>query len=92
MITELTVKLLYIIPDHVSAEGSPVSTTVCRSNYKYLYWTPKQQLAHHTVNGCNVNPGDLMASGTISGPVSEDKYLCTSSLFTVNNSLLMTFE
>ncbi|XP_015433619.1 PREDICTED: fumarylacetoacetase [Dufourea novaeangliae] len=42
-------------------------TTICRSNYKYQYWTPQQQLAHHTVTGCNINPGDLMASGTISG-------------------------
>jgi fumarylacetoacetase len=33
-----------------------------------MYWTMEQQLAHHTVNGCNVNVGDLMASGTISGP------------------------
>lgn len=37
---------------------------------KHMYWTMKQQLAHHTVNGCNVRPGDLMASGTISGSVS----------------------
>ena len=35
-----------------------------------MYWTPKQQLTHHTVTGCNINPGDLLASGTISGPVS----------------------
>ncbi|XP_047368085.1 fumarylacetoacetase [Vespa velutina] len=42
-------------------------TTVCHSNYKYMYWSPRQQLAHHTVTGCNINPGDLMASGTISG-------------------------
>uniref|UniRef100_A0A8C8ME61 Fumarylacetoacetase n=1 Tax=Oncorhynchus tshawytscha TaxID=74940 RepID=A0A8C8ME61_ONCTS len=35
---------------------------------RYMYWTMKQQLAHHTVNGCNVRPGDLLASGTISGP------------------------
>ena len=34
-----------------------------------LYWTMKQQLAHHSVNGCNIRPGDLMASGTISGKV-----------------------
>ena len=47
--------------------------TICRSNYKYLYWTACQQLAHHTVNGCNTRPGDLMASGTISGP-TEDSY------------------
>ncbi len=39
-----------------------------RSNYKYLYWDICQQLAHHTVTGCNIRTGDLMASGTISGP------------------------
>jgi len=44
---------------------------VCRSNMKYLYWSMYQQLAHHTVNGCNARPGDLMASGTISGPEPE---------------------
>jgi fumarylacetoacetase len=44
------------------------STVVCRSNTRYLYWSMAQQLAHHTVNGCNVQVGDLMASGTISGP------------------------
>jgi fumarylacetoacetase len=38
------------------------------SNYKYMYWTMEQQLAHHTVNGCNIRVGDMMASGTISGP------------------------
>jgi fumarylacetoacetase len=43
-------------------------TTVCRSNFKYLYWSVNQQLAHHTINGCNVKVGDLYASGTISGP------------------------
>lgn len=43
-------------------------TVICDSNYKYMYWTMEQQLAHHTVNGCNVNVGDMMGSGTISGP------------------------
>ncbi len=41
---------------------------VTRSNYRHLYWSLPQQLAHHTSNGCNVRVGDLMASGTISGP------------------------
>ncbi len=41
---------------------------ICKSNYKYMYWTMEQQLAHHTVNGCNMNVGDMLASGTISGP------------------------
>lgn len=43
-------------------------TTVSRSNFKYMYWNMCQQLAHHTVNGCNIQVGDLYASGTISGP------------------------
>jgi fumarylacetoacetase len=44
---------------------------VCASNLKYLYWNVCQQLAHHTVNGCNLRPGDLLASGTISGPTPD---------------------
>lgn len=40
---------------------------ICRSNYKHMYWNMDQQLAHHTVNGCNITVGDLYASGTISG-------------------------
>ena len=46
---------------------------IARSNTKYLYWSMRQQLAHHTSNGCNVRVGDLMASGTISGP-NADSY------------------
>jgi fumarylacetoacetase len=46
---------------------------ICTSNHKYLYWNIEQQLAHHTVNGCNTRTGDLMASGTISGP-DKDSY------------------
>jgi len=42
-------------------------TCISQSNFKYMYWNMPQQLAHHTVNGCNINPGDMMASGTISG-------------------------
>ena len=45
--------------------GEP--TTIARSNYKYMYWNMVQQLAHHTITGCNLRPGDLLASGTISG-------------------------
>ena len=50
-----------------------VETVISRSNFKYMYWNMAQQLAHHTVNGCNVRCGDLMGSGTISGP-TEDSY------------------
>jgi fumarylacetoacetase len=44
---------------------------VSKSNFKYMYWNMSQQLAHHTVNGCNVRCGDLMGSGTISGPTPD---------------------
>lgn len=44
---------------------------VCRSNYRHMYWNMNQQLAHHTVNGCNVRAGDMIASGTISGPTPD---------------------
>jgi fumarylacetoacetase len=44
-------------------------TLVCATNFKYMYWNICQQLAHHTVNGCNITVGDMYASGTISGPV-----------------------
>ncbi len=48
-------------------------TVISNSNFKYMYWNMAQQLAHHTVNGCNIRTGDLMGSGTISGP-TEDSY------------------
>ncbi|MEQ9309074.1 MAG: fumarylacetoacetase [Balneolaceae bacterium] len=51
----------------IKPENSAEPTTITNSNFKYMYWNMVQQLAHHTVNGCNVNVGDLMASGTISG-------------------------
>lgn len=46
---------------------------VCNSNFKYMYWNMSQQLAHHTVNGCNIEVGDMYASGTISGK-DENSY------------------
>jgi len=52
----------------ITSSKSNAETVVSRSNFKYLYWSMAQQLAHHTVNGCNVQVGDLLASGTISGP------------------------
>ena len=44
-----------------------------RTNFQNLYWSVSQQLAHHTVNGCNLQPGDLLASGTISGATEESR-------------------
>jgi fumarylacetoacetase len=48
-----------------------VSQCISRTNFKYMYWNVCQQLAHHTVNGCNINIGDIMASGTVSGPTRD---------------------
>ncbi|MDN4164303.1 fumarylacetoacetase [Cytophagales bacterium LB-30] len=55
---------------YLQPEGSS-ETKICSSNFKYMYWNVNQQLAHHTVNGCNIKIGDLMASGTISGPTPD---------------------
>ncbi|MDP9254258.1 MAG: fumarylacetoacetase, partial [Verrucomicrobiota bacterium] len=46
---------------------------ITRTNLQNLYWSISQQLAHHTVGGCNLQPGDLLASGTISGPIEESR-------------------
>lgn len=54
----------------IQPEGSE-ETRVSQSNFKFMYWNMSQQLAHHTVNGCNVKAGDLMGSGTISGPTPD---------------------
>lgn len=51
----------------IKPEGKKAHT-ICTSNYKYMYWNMLQQLAHQTVNGCNIKVGDVYASGTISGP------------------------
>ncbi|NNF19987.1 MAG: fumarylacetoacetase [Flavobacteriaceae bacterium] len=59
---------------HLEVDVTPEdgqSTTVCKSNFKYMYWSMAQQLAHHTVNGCKVNSGDMMGSGTISGTTPD---------------------
>ena len=47
------------------------ATLVSKSNFKYMYWTMSQQLTHHTSNGCRINSGDMMGSGTISGPTPD---------------------
>jgi fumarylacetoacetase len=53
------------------AGASPVRLS--RGRVADLYWTPAQMLAHHTSSGCNLRPGDLFASGTVSGPEKESR-------------------
>ncbi len=52
-------------------ESAKKPTTICKTNYRAMYWSMAQQLAHHTVSGCNVGVGDVMASGTISGSTPD---------------------
>jgi fumarylacetoacetase len=56
-------------------QGATMKTphTITRTNFQNLYWSISQQLAHHTVGGCNLLPGDLLASGTISGETEESR-------------------
>jgi fumarylacetoacetase len=55
----------------IQPDESAEPSTVSKTNFRYLYWSMAQQLAHHTSNGCNLKVGDMMASGTISGPDRE---------------------
>jgi len=55
----------------VRGQKSQKTHSICNTNYKYIYWNPIQQIAHHTITGCNLQPGDLLSSGTISGPDEE---------------------
>lgn len=56
---------------HLQTERLDRPQRICASNLRHLYWNLHQQLAHHTVNGCNLRPGDLLATGTISGPTPD---------------------
>ncbi|KAK7582578.1 hypothetical protein V9T40_014023 [Parthenolecanium corni] len=73
---------------HLKTEKSTYKK-LCQSNYKYLYWTAKQQLCHHMITGCNMRPGDLMGSGTISGP-TDDSCGCLMELtFNGKNPIIL---
>ena len=52
-------------------ENQDHADVICQTNFKYMYWSMAQQLTHHTIAGCNVQVGDLMGSGTISGPTPD---------------------
>jgi len=58
---------------HLKTLSMDAPQLITRTNFQNLYWSICQQLAHHTVNGCNLQPGDLLASGTISGPTEESR-------------------
>ena len=67
----LDIELAVEIETEAMRDAGAAPHVVSRSNARYLYWSPEQQLVHHTVNGCNARPGDLLASGTISGETPD---------------------
>ena len=58
---------------HLTTSSMDAPHIITETNFQNLYWSIAQQLAHHTINGCNLQPGDLLASGTISGPTEESR-------------------
>ena len=60
----------------LQAAGQVQADVICQTNFKYMYWSMAQQLTHHTISGCNVQVGDLMGSGTISGPTPDSYGSC----------------
>ncbi len=69
----LDIALDVLLQTERMSERMDAPQVIAESNARHLYWDPCQQLAHHTVNGCNVRPGDLLASGTISGPDARSR-------------------
>jgi fumarylacetoacetase len=58
---------------YLKTENMDSDQLISSSNYNYLYWNMNQQIAHHTITGCNLRTGDLLASGTISGPDKDNR-------------------
>ena len=56
---------------HLRTRKMKAPHCLARSNFRHSYWTPAQIVAHHASNGCNLRPGDLLGSGTISGPAPD---------------------
>ena len=65
----------YDLQLEVGLRAAPMNeaATICRTNFKYMYWSSVQQLVHHASSGCAMNIGDLLASGTISGPETNQR-------------------
>jgi fumarylacetoacetase len=52
-------------------QAGEADASICRTSYRHAYWTIAQLVTHHTINGCNLQPGDLFGSGTLSGPTPD---------------------
>ena len=69
----IDIKLEVLIATRAMRDRSMAPQRVSRGNFRDMYWTIAQFIAHHTSNGCNLQPGDLLASGTVSGPERESR-------------------
>jgi fumarylacetoacetase len=67
----IEVSLEVFIRTRAMRERGVAAQRVSRAQFADMYWTPTQMIAHHASNGCNLRPGDLLASGTISGPTRD---------------------
>ncbi len=74
---DLGMEVLYATPKMRNAGAAPAQ--VVKTNFQHMYWTLGQMLTHHASNGCNLRPGDVMASGTCSGP-TDDSRACMSEI------------
>jgi len=68
----LEIALRVLLSTEQMRSDGEAAVEILTSNARHLYWTPAQMVAHHTVNGCNLRPGDLIGTGTISGPRDEE--------------------
>lgn len=64
----MDIKLEVLLQTHSMKGKGEAPVSLSRSNFKYSYWTVAQMVSHHSVNGCNLQPGDLLGTGTQSGP------------------------
>jgi fumarylacetoacetase len=67
----VTLEVLLCTAQMRAAGAAPVR--ISRGDARQLYWTFAQMVTHHTMNGCNIRPGDLIASGTVSGPSADER-------------------
>lgn len=65
------IQLAVLLQTAAMRQAGQAGAEICRTNYRHAYWTVAQLVAHHTVNGCNLQPGDLFGSGTLSGPTLD---------------------
>lgn len=68
----IDIQLQCLLKTERNIQANEKPTQLSHSNFKYSFWTIAQMIAHHTVNGCNLNPGDLLGTGTQSGPSHDE--------------------